>query len=267
VSDNRVTAMLIDSHCHLPHKAYTKPVEEIVDDADLAGVTKLISVGTSLTDNVRANDTAQKFENVFSTVAIYPHDDMRVPIEDLRLGLVRQLDSFKKVVAVGECGFDVTDWKGGRTPEEQRELFEMQLDLAVDRNMPVIIHNRNGGDVVFSILDQYLKCGLRGVVHCFSEDWEAAKKFLDRGLYLGFTGMITYKSRSELREVVKLIPEDRFLVETDAPYLPPEGFRGQVNEPKYVVEVAKKIAEVRGISFDKVSELSYSGTCRLFGIK
>jgi len=172
----------------------------------------------------------------------------------------------KKIVAIGECGLDISEWTNQRPVDEQIALFEMQLELAVKNNLPVVIHNRGGDDVIMSILDPFVKRGLTGVAHCFSSTWEVATQYLDRGFYLSFSGMITYKARNLVRETAEKVPLDRFLVETDAPYLPPEGFRGKPNEPKNVVEVAKKVAEIRKLEFDKVCDLSYSNTCKLFGL-
>jgi TatD DNase family protein len=256
--------MLIDSHCHLPHKKYGKPLERVINDAKEAGVVKLINIGTSLQNNLEILEVSSEFENVYSAIAIYPHDDLDKPLDVLRNELDAQLDLSKKIVAVGECGLDITDWQGGRPIDDQIPLFEMQLELAIKHKLPIAIHNRNGDNLVMDILDKYVSQNITGVIHCFSSDWEVAKKYLDRGFYISFSGMLTYKGRKELHETVKNIPLDRFLVETDAPYLPPEGFRGQPNEPKLVVEVAKKFAEIRNEEFDKIADLSYSNTCKLF---
>lgn len=258
--------MLIDSHCHIPHRKYERSIEQIVKDAQEAGVARLINIGTSLDENKIALETSEKFENVYTAIAIYPHEDLGRDLKDLINHLSAQIDSSKKVVAVGECGIDITDWPGGRDLNEQLDLFEMQIQLAIKKKLPLIIHNRNGDEYVLNLLKKYQSQGLYGVIHCFSSDWEVAKSFLDSNFHISFGGMITYKSRKDLLEVVGKVPEDRILIETDSPYLPPDGFRGQPNEPRNVAVVAAKIAEVRGVSFDKISELTYSNTCKLFNL-
>jgi|SRR3989344_5851969 len=258
--------MLIDSHCHLPHPKYKKSSKDIINDAKDAGVTRLINIGTSVENNLEVIKVSTEYENVYSAVAVYPHEDTDKSLDFLRDTLDGQLSLSNKIVAVGECGLDIGQWEGGRHVEDQISLFEMQLELAVRHKLPVVIHNRNGDDRIMDILDKFARQNVIGVAHCFSSSWDVAQKYLDRGFFLSFSGMFTYKARAKLQEIVKKVPLDRFLLETDAPYLPPEGFRGQPNEPKNVVEVAKKFAEIRGLEFDKVADLSYSNTCRLFGI-
>jgi len=256
--------MLIDSHCHLSHGNYTKSTETLIHEAHEVGVTKLINVGTSIKDNLRNLQVSEKFSDVYSTVAIYPHEDKEKSVRELQEALESQLKLSNKIVAIGECGIDLGSWEGGRTLEEQRELFEMHIRLALENDLPLVVHNRGGDGLVLELLDKYKNKKLRGVAHCFASDWVFAQELLKRDFYLSFSGMITYKSRSQLREVVSNVPQEAFLVETDAPYLPPEGFRGLPNEPKHVVEVVKKIAEIKNLPFDKVCDLSYSTTCRLF---
>lgn len=259
-------AVLIDSHCHLPHKKYKKSLTDVISDAHAAGVDKLINIGTSLKNNLEVIKVTAEYENVYCAIAIYPHEDMDKSISLLRDALDKQLCLSAKIVAVGECGLDIDSRENGRYLEDQIALFEMQLELAAKHKLPVVIHNRNGDEYILNILDKFVAQNITGVIHCFSSSWDIAQKYLDRGFYLSFSGMLTYKARVELQEVAKKVPSDRFLVETDSPYLPPEGFRGQLNEPKNVVEVAKKIAELRGVEFDKIADLSYSNTCRLFKI-
>lgn len=260
--------MLIDSHCHLPGEKYEKPTEDLIKEANWAGVTKLINIGTSLKDNLATLEVSSKFDNVYSAIAIYPHEDLDKSVDTLRQELDTQLNSSKKIVAVGECGLDINEIAiaahATRSVKAQLEVLEFQLELAVKHSLPVVLHNLNGDALIMETLDRFVNRGLVGVAHCFSSTLDVAKQFLDRGFYLSFSGMITYKSRHEVRAAAKMVPLDRFLVETDSPWLPPEGFRGKPNEPKHVVEVAKKFAEVRGISFEKVSSLSYSNTCSLF---
>lgn len=254
--------MLIDAHCHLPTSL--QETKLLLQEATDAGVTKLIDIGTSLKLTKRAIQIAGHFDNVYATGAIYPHDDKDIPLEKLMLKLESLLTSSKKVVAVGECGIDITNWYGGRTKAAQVELLEAHLQLALKLKFPVVLHNRNGDSEILELLIKYKDAGLQSVFHCFSSTWEFAKKILDLGCYVSFSGMITYPSRRELLETVKNIPLDRFMVETDAPYLPPQGHRGEQNRPKYVIITAQKIAEIRKIPYETIATAAYKNTCRFF---
>lgn len=256
---------LFDSHCHLSQSKYNMTPREVVDDAKTEGVVGFINIGTSLYHNSRVIKVAEEIEGVWASCAIYPHEELRKDLQKVLSELEKQLSSSKKAVAVGECGIDVSDgWSGGRALEEQVEIFEDQLKLAVKHNLPVIVHNRGGDEIILGLLKKYVASGLKGVMHCFSGNWETAQKFLDLGFYLSFSGMVTYPSRRELHEVAKLVPEDRFVLETDAPYLPPQGRRGEVNFPKYVKMVAEKVAQLREKSVEGVAAAATQNTKKLF---
>jgi TatD DNase family protein len=256
--------MLIDSHCHLPHEKYTKTTEELLKEAKEEGVKKFINIGTSISDSIKAIETASGYEGLYPTLGIYPHEDMESTVEILRLNLEKLLEANSTIVAIGECGIDQTDWKGGRALAEQLELFRMQAELAIKHRLPLIIHNRNGDKELLGVLKELPN--LRGVIHCFSSDMEFAKKALEADFLLSFSATITYPSAEATREAAKYIPLDRILVETDAPYLPPQGHRGEVNEPKYVKIVAQKVAEVKNLSLEEVSEATYSNTRQIFNL-
>lgn len=259
--------MLIDSHCHLPHRKYEKTPEQLIEDAAKDGVTKIINIGTSLDENSLALEVSSQFENVYSVLGIYPHEERGKNFDDLMTSLELQLSSSPKVVGIGECGIDITEWENGRPLDEQLDLFEHQLQLAVKKQLPVVIHNNNGDEHIIRLLSKYVPAGLTGVAHCFSSDsWNLAQNFLDLGFYISFAGKITYNSRRSMLDVVAKVPLERILVETDAPYLPPDGFRGTVNEPARVIVTAKKIAQVKNIEFAKLAEFTYSNTCKLFNL-
>jgi len=253
---------LVDTHCHIPHRKYDRTIPEIIE-----GVDKIIAVGTSIKENNRTIEIANKYENIFASVGIYPHDDMEKEIGELYSQLKTDV-AFTKVVAIGEGGIDITKWKGGRSIEDQVELFKMQIGLSTELDLPIIVHNRNGDDVVYETLKKYIDNGIkiRGVMHSFSQTKEFAKKMLDFGFHISFSGMITYPPNVELREVARMIPADRLLAETDAPYLPPQGHRGEINYPKYVRIVAEKLAEVRNTPIEDISQTLYRNSNYLFGI-
>jgi TatD DNase family protein len=259
--------MLIDSHCHLEDSRYGKPADDLVSEAEVDGVVKFINIGTSIHNNEPAIALAERMPQVYATVAIYPHEDTTKTLDELESALRRQLTLSKKIVAIGECGIDTSEnWDGGRPVADQKAVFEMQIKLAIEKNLPLVIHNRNGDDIVLALLQKYKTPKLRGVLHCFSSTWEVAQQFMAFGFYISFSGMVTYPSRKELQEVARLVPMDKFLVETDAPYLPPQGHRGEVNVPKNVKIVAEKVAQLKGKPFEEISMASVKNTCALFGI-
>ncbi len=258
--------MLIDSHCHIPHSRYEITSDEVITQANKEGVTRLVNVGTSISESRKSLEISRQYKNVFTTVGIYPHEDRDKSILEMQTSLEEILAGNKKIVAIGECGIDISDRENGRNLEDQKKVFEMQVILAVKHNLPLMIHNRNGDEIVIEILKKHQKGNLKGVAHCFSSSWEIAQKFLDLEFYLSFSGMITYPSRRDLYEIVQKVPEDRFLFETDAPYLPPQGHRGEVNYPKYVKIVAEKASQIRQSPLEEISLLSYDNTCRLFNL-
>ena len=255
---------LIDSHCHLPHNKVR--ALKWLTDAKLEGVEKFITIGTSIAESEQAVALAHEFNNVYATIGGYQNDDKNVALSVLNTQLQQLVSTSTKIVGVGECGIDISNWANGRSVTEQLELFDMQIKFALQNNLPLVIHNRNGDEPVITLLKKYKSDNLRGVAHCFASSWEAAQQFLDLGFYISFSGLITYPSRKELLEVVKNVPFDKFLVETDSPYLPPQEHRGERNEPKYVKMVAQKLANVKVLPVSEICRLSYENTCRLFGL-
>ncbi|KKS16421.1 MAG: Hydrolase, TatD family [candidate division WWE3 bacterium GW2011_GWC1_41_7] len=254
--------MLIDSHLHFPHDE--NKVREQISGAEKEGIVKFINIGTSLKDSAKSIETAEKFENVYATVAVYPHDDKDKDTYTIMEHLKELALSSKKVVAIGECGIDLSEWKNGRSLDQQTELFEAQINLAIELRLPLIIHNRNGDETVLELLQKYKNTGLAGVAHCFVSSWDTAQKLLDLNFYISFSGIITYPSGKYLSETVQKVPNDRFLVETDAPYLPPQGHRGEKNEPKYVKITALKVAEIKDLPLQSIEDYTYENTTRLF---
>lgn len=266
----------IDSHCHLPNLHHKESLEKILNNAKEWGVEKFINIGTSVKENAEAVKVAEKYDPVFATVAIYPHEHRGEDIANLLSRLEKQAKSSKKVVAIGECGIDVSEWKNQRPLAEQLELFEAQIKLAQQLNLPIVVHNRNGDNVVLKTLsDYYRNSNTRtGVIHCFDANWQMAQEFLNLGFYISFSGFITYPTKQDLVEVAQKVPSDRYLLETDSPFLLPEPARSearvnsvdQKNEPKYVRMVGQKVAEIRQQSLETVALHSTQNTRKLFGI-
>lgn len=263
----------IDSHCHLPNLRHKDELEKILSDAKEWGVDNFINIGTSIKENIEAVEVAEAYPDIYATVAIYPHKHRSENIDTLIDQLKEQARSSKKIVAIGECGVDITEWEHQRPVEEQMVLFEKQVELSIELDLPLIIHNRNGSEQILNILAR--SKGVRGVVHCFDSTWEMAQKFLNLGFYLSFSGLITYESRQARLEVVKQVPAKSFLLETDAPYLLPEPARSQAsvsggsrkNAPKYVRMVGQKVAEVREAELEEIALQAGVNTRLLFGLE
>lgn len=237
--------MLTDSHAHLTDERLQKDVEAVLARAKAAGVETIINVGCDLPSARLAVAQAARYTCVYAAVGIHPHDAKDAG-EDTWEEL-RRLALQPKVVAIGEMGFD---FYYNHSPRKvQEEVFRRQVNLARELNLPVIIHDREAHTETFTVLSEEKAAEVGGVMHCFSGDLNFAKKCLDLGFYLSFAGPITFKNAGALPEVARMVPLDRLLVETDAPYLAPVPYRGKRNEPAFVKEVAQKVAELRGLEF------------------
>lgn len=256
---------IFDSHCHPQFNQYDKDREEMLKRAKDAGVF-MICVGTDYETSKQGIELAQKNEGIWATVGLHPNDNLN---EEFRPELYEELLKMEKVVAVGEIGLDYYRTTKDLDRKFQKERFEKQLDIVVRNHVPVILHSRDAGKgsvgIVHSDMVAILKNNLpmkQGVAHSFTGNIDEAKKYLGLGFYLGFNGIITFARQYD--DVVRYIPLDKILLETDAPYLTPEPYRGQRNEPVYVVEVAKKIAELKNEPFDKVIEVTTKNCKNLF---
>ena len=258
---------MIDTHCHLTSKKYSEPVEEIIRTAKKVGVGKFITIGTSLKSNLENKEIANKFEDIYFAAGIYPHEDMSLSLPQLTKLFEEQISNMPNVVAIGECGIDITDRPGGRSLEDQIKLFEMQIAVAKENNLPVIIHNRNGDNHVIKTLRKHRDSNLRGVAHTYTSSWETAKKLIELNFMISFSGIITYPTGKNILETVKKIPLDKFLIETDAPYLAPQSHRSQINRPEYVKITAQKIAETKNLPLREIEESSSKNAGRLFGLQ
>ena len=247
---------LIDTHCHIFYDKYKNDINEVVARAKAEEVNKIICVGIDIETSKKSIKLSEKFESIFATVGFHPHEAKNVP--NKYLDTIRSLLEVPKVVAVGEIGLDYyyehTDKK------QQIKVFREQLELAKDLNLPVVIHNRDSDEDLYDNIKNSKVH--KGVIHCFSSDVNFANKLFELGLIISFTGIITFSK--ELQEVVKEIPLNKIMIETDSPYLTPVPFRGKRNEPYMVSEIAKKIAELKNISFDEVVDVTTNNAKQLF---
>lgn len=257
--------MFIDSHLHFNNQKYKEKnisPKEIIERAKLVGVSKFITISTETSEFEEIVDISNQNEDVFHTLGVYPTSDMGRKLGDLENLIINYINP--KTVAIGECGFNQPLEENDRNLRSQASLFEMQLDLATRRNLPVVVHTRNSDSETYASLINFKNKNLRGVIHCFVSDYDFAKKILDLGMYLSFNGIVTYKSGNNLEETIKKMPLDRILIETDAPYLSPDKFRGELNEPKFIPVIAERIADIRGSTIEEIQEQTTKNVLRLF---
>lgn len=251
---------LIETHCHLDYlKAF--PLEEILEKAKLSGVEKIITIAVEPANLDAALEIATKYENVFCTQGIHPHDSVKISEDDLIK--VEKNSAHEKVVAIGEIGLD---YHYNNSPQDiQRSMFERQLDIACRTNLPVVIHTRDADEDTLSILKNFSgKLKKKGVIHSYTSGVTLAEYALSEGFKLGFNGIITFPKAQNVRDVLSLTPINQILFETDSPFLTPVPHRGKENGPYYLIHVAQKICEIKNVSQDVLFPQVYQNTLDLF---
>jgi TatD DNase family protein len=242
---------LIDTHCHLTFEGLAENVEAVLERSKAAGVTGWITVGTDPQENQKAVEFAERFENMYAAVGIHPHEARTVTADTLKE--LRALAQHKRIVAIGETGLDYH--YNFSSHDEQKEVFAEHLKIAAGMDLPVVIHCREAFDETMEILDQHAGDVKKVVFHCFSGSASQAGIVLDRGFYISFTGVVTFKNAETIREAARIVPMDRMMVETDCPYMSPEPMRKQkINEPALMVHTAKRLAELKGMSLADFAE-------------
>jgi TatD DNase family protein len=254
--------LLIDTHAHLDDARFDGDRDAMIARAREAGVENLVTIGCDLTTSRAAVELADRYSFVYATVGVHPHEAKQ--IGDSWYDDLRRLAQHKKVVAYGEIGLDYH--YNHSPPKLQRERFREQITLARDLRLPIVVHTREAQDDTITVLKEENAADVGGVFHCFSGDARLAKDALDLGFLLSFSGVITFQNATMLRDIVKTVPMDRILVETDSPYLTPAPHRGKRNEPANVRLVAEKIAAIQGMTADQVAELTSQNARRVFKI-
>ncbi|MBU3911637.1 MAG: TatD family hydrolase [Candidatus Omnitrophica bacterium] len=244
--------MLIDTHCHLDFKDFDPDRQELIVRSREQGIENIINVGSSLEGTEKSIALSQKYDFVYASAGIHPHEADRINRNDLER-FSRLMDS-EKVVAVGEIGLDY--FRDIASRDNQKRLFRKMLGAAKEKGLPVIIHNRDAHEDTLRILKEIMGDSVNGVMHCFSGDETFLERCLGIGMFVSFTCNITFKKAEKLREVVKLVPVDRLFLETDAPFLAPQAFRGRRNEPAYVRFLAEEIARIKDMSFEEVARIT-----------
>ncbi len=252
---------LFDTHCHLNDPAYQADLAAVLKRARAAGVVRMLVVGYDLPSSQQALALAEAEDGIYAAVGIHPHDVAGVTAADLvRL---EEMLAHPKAVALGEIGLDYHYENSPR--REQQEVFRAQLALAQKVGKPVVIHGREAhADLVAALKaegDRY-----QGVMHCYSGSKEAAREYLDLNLYISVAGPVTFKNARKLLEVVPMLPPERLLLETDAPYLTPHPWRGRRNEPACLVAVAERVAQLRGMTTEAVADLTWENGAACFGL-
>jgi TatD DNase family protein len=254
---------MIDSHTHL--FLCERSEDDLVASAREAGVTRMLNVGLGGEENEAAIAAADRHEDVFASVGCHPTEASG--FDDARATEIVRLAAHEKVLAIGETGIDY--YRDTASPADQRRAFEAQIEIARDLGLPIVIHGRDpegettASDEIFEVLDA--KAGGDPVIlHCFSAAWRAADA-AERGWYCSFAGQVSYPASDELREAAAQLPPELILVETDAPYLAPQTMRGKPNEPAYVVDTARVVAEVRGVSYEELETTVEANARAVFG--
>ena len=249
--------MIIDAHCHLYYDELASDIDNVIQRAIDAGVSRFVCVGTNVEDSKKCLSITENNDDIFASSGVHPHD-----AKDVTEGYtdeIYELMEYESMIAIGEIGLDY--YRNLSEPETQKKVFKELMEVAQDLDKPVIIHNRDADADTLEIIGNYPS--VQGVAHCFSSTLETAQAFLEMGYYISFSGNITYKN-SHLPEIVKSIPLDRVVVETDSPYLSPEPERGKSNEPSRIVHTLTKLSEIYGLSLEEMAKYTYDNTAELF---
>jgi TatD DNase family protein len=254
--------MLIDSHCHLDFPDFADEIDAVVARARKAGIARLVTISTRVARHAQVLAIAERFEDVYASVGTHPHyahEELDLTAADL-IARTRH----PKVVALGEAGLDYHYDRSPRAAQERG--FRTHIAAARETGLPLVIHSRNADADTARILEEETGQGaFPAVLHCFTGGRDLAERAIALGLFISFTGILTFKNSGELRAIAAALPADRILVETDAPYLAPGPFRGKRNEPAYVVETAKVLAEARGAGLEEIARTTTDNFFRLFG--
>ena len=251
--------MLIDTHSHVHFEEFRDELDDVLDRAHDAGVEKMLVVGVNDTDSAQAVAVARAYQNLWATVGLHPHDADRgyEALEE-----VERLSEHESVVAIGECGLD--QYKSETSLEDQERALRFQIELGLERNLPMVFHVREAFPDFWRILDDYT--GVRGVVHSFTAGTRELEGSLLRGLHIALNGIMTFTKDSRQLEAARRVPQDRLILETDCPFLAPVPMRGKRNEPAYIAHTARFLADLRGETLDAIEQATTQNAERLFGI-
>lgn len=255
--------MFIDTHCHLYDECYGGDTKKVIETAKEHNVKKFFCVAENVETSKKVSKIASENQEVYAIIGIHP--EYANLFSDEQIEQLRQIAKEKKVVGIGEIGLDYHYTKENK--QKQIEMFEKQIELAGELNLPIIIHTRDAiGDTMEILQKNKDKLKRGGIIHCFHESKEVMDMAINLGFYIAYGGTITFKNANSLREIVQKTPLDRILTETDCPFLAPEPFRGTVNEPKNIDVIIQKMAEIKGVEVSELEQIIEQNTKRLFGI-
>ncbi len=257
-----MTPDLFDTHAHLHFPEFASDLAEVLARARAAGVRRLLTIGTDVETSRAAIALARREPDVWATVGIHPHD--AAAGDEAALDEVARLAAEPRVVAIGEIGLDF--FRNLSPPAAQERVFRRLLELARRLGKPVVIHCREAHADVLRIIEEDGAGSIRGIMHCFSGDTDIARRCLDLGLLISLAGPVTYPNARALPEVARLVPGDRLVIETDCPFLPPQGYRGKRNEPAYLALTAARVAELRREALEPLAARLTANACALLGV-
>jgi len=268
--------MLTDTHCHLNIIAKEKfdvllnehdylVIPSILSNAKQKKVNKIINVGTSLIESINCIEIAKNFDQNWATVGIHPNDlteNWQNDLKKMQTYLDHKVEN--KIIGIGECGLDF--YYAGYNLNRQKDGFRAQIELALAYNLPLVVHTRVAPQETLRILEEYIKDGVTGVIHCFSEQADFARQVIDWGFVLGIGGIVTYPKNDYLRKIVSNINLNDFILETDSPYLPIQSMRGKTNYPEYIYDIALYISELRNCTFTQLAKATEDNVKKIFQI-
>ena len=254
---------MIDSHCHLDHSPLYEKLDEVVNRAQLIGVKFLLTISTSLKSFETVKTIVSKYENIYGTLGIHPHETKdHVNVNKKMLLELKGRNS--KIIGIGETGLDFFYLYSDKLI--QKKKFIEHIEAAIDLDLPIIVHSRDSENDTFNILKDFYSKNPKILIHCFTGSTNFSKRLLDLGAYISLSGIITFKKSTELQETVSLIPIDRLLIETDSPFLAPEPKRGSTNEPSFIKYTAQKLAEIKNISYNDLIVYTSNNFIKLFSL-
>jgi TatD DNase family protein len=257
--------MFVDTHCHLNFPPYAETIEQVRADMDASGVDRALCISTTLEEFPQVHALAMRFDNFWATVGVHPDNE---GIQEPTLQDLLERAALPRVVGIGETGLDYYRL-GDRSVADmawQRERFRVHIRAAIQTGLPLVIHTREASDDTLAILKEEGQGKVRGVFHCFTESETVARAALDLGFHISFSGILTFKNAADIRDVARMVPLDRCLIETDSPYLAPAPYRGKLNSPAYVSLVAKQLAELKGMDVEELGRITSGNFEQLFSL-
>lgn len=254
--------MIFDSHAHYDDKRFNDIRDDVITEVFNGEVSRIMNVGSNIKSSLASINLAEKYENIYAAVGVHPHDTAKIQNETETIGRIYELLQHDKVKAVGEIGLDF--YYDFSPRETQAKWFDIQMRIAADVGYPVIIHDREAHGQCFDMIKKYPN--VTGIFHSYSGSSETAAELIKRGWYISFSGVVTFKNATKITEVVKTIPLNRLLIETDCPYLAPHPMRGKINNSGYLKYTAEKIAELKKITYEELCKITYDNACAVYRI-